>query len=68
MCNQLINNKIDLWERETGGGSGAEGEKTATSWLYAHVSVYCVRVCVCMHVQYALQHNIDPVVEPKKIH
>lgn len=58
MCNQLINNKIHLWERGTGGRVEGRKEKTATSWLY-------VPVCVCT-VQCVLQPNIDPVVEPKK--
>lgn len=47
MCNQLINNKIDLRERE----GGRVEKKKATSWLYVSVSLHCMNVSAGLRVQ-----------------
>lgn len=50
MCNQLINNKIDLREREE-QGEGRVEKKKATSWLYVSVSLHCMNVSAGLRVQ-----------------
>lgn len=42
MCNQLINNKIDLRERERGAGGGQGGEEES----------YLLTLCQCVFALY----------------
>lgn len=58
MCNQLINDNIDLWERVTQKRvvQGEDRVRGSGCWMHA-----CLLTCTV-----AAQSIIDPVVEPKK--